>query len=115
MRCPPHLEFPRAAKQEVGHQEIEHAPEHVTVDDDSPSPGGDANGDWNGLPRPRQRSEECYSQECTAEEPGDVVIPARFRHDRVLHGKGKAEGTWGLRGAVSFKSSRPSRLPRLGA
>ena len=41
---------PYAADKQVGNHQIEEAPKTLTIEDDKPTPGGDANGLWNECP-----------------------------------------------------------------
>jgi hypothetical protein len=46
----PQCEIADAADQEISDHEVEEAQSMLTVEVDRPSPGGFANGDWNGSP-----------------------------------------------------------------
>ena len=50
MLCLPKVEFPYPENEQVATTRLSIPQSTFTVDNDRPSPGGDANGDWNGLP-----------------------------------------------------------------
>jgi hypothetical protein len=46
----PQLEPSHATHEQIADGQVQQTPQALTVEEDSPSPGGDANGLWNGCP-----------------------------------------------------------------